>query len=825
MIPEIANAPAVTEASSDQNLPTIYGSEPAAQLQISRFRAFDQSKAHEVHGTHHVLTWEELGEQIRKPAVGGKYDVGILPGTTRENRARNEDVEAIFILGIDIDEKPEGIAALVERLWDRGITSWGHPTYSYLAGTKGPSTRHYIRLSRPVLASEWARFRGAALVDLEIAEIVDPSTHNVSRLFYVTCPPGREKDFSDMVETLSTDGAPLDVDEVLARAPIETTRAIVRYAPDDDEPAPDEVVAWARAHSARTEPAIEGKGGSNVAIRLAGDLVHGLALSRSQALDVMLEGWNGRCVPPWEIEGSQGLRRKIEEATKGTYEKPRGHRREDQRVPALPKAGRHFKCTDFGNAERLVHEHGADLRYCSARRTWFLWDGKRWAPDEIGEIERRAKSTVRSIYVAADSITDDAEIEEEDDAGNTTKETKTAEKVRTHLRAWARTSESKGKLDAMVDLAKTEHGISVRFGDLDADPWALNVENGTIDLRTGALREHRRGDLMTKLAPVTYDPAARSDLWDRFLETATGGDRELAAYLQRATGYTLQGTATEKAFFFLYGPPDTAKSTFVDAIMGTFGTYAVSAAFTTWLVQTNTGGNRGDLVRLAGTRLVTSVEVRPGVRFDQEIVKKVTGGDMITAAAKYEKEVSFPPTFALWLAANDAPAIRDDDAGMWNRVRRVPFDHIIPKEKQDRELRAKLAAPDVRAAILAWAVRGCLSWRTDGLGTCEAIDKSNAEYRKEMDRVAPFFAECLAFDPSGWISNESLRGAYDRWCRENGVKAPVGSKDFAARLSERGASTAKRNGVRGWRGVVIAPDEDRTPAVREPLFPQRPAAS
>jgi len=572
--------------------------------------------------------------------------------------------------------------------------------------------------------------------------------------------------------------------------------AVAEAFQDDGEAASDEVLGFARAYAAKAPPAVQGQGGSSVTIRLAGDLWHGFALNQAQTLEVMATEWNPRCEPPWEIDGTQGLRRKVSEATKGTYTESRGHRvvahQQWERFRGLaPKAGsdpgRYFKCTDLGNAERLVHEHGADLRYCQARRIWFIWDGKMWAPDETGEIKRRAKSTVLGIYRTAAATDDDD--------------------LRKQLNAHARTSEAKGKLEAMIALAESEQGIPVRLSDLDSDPWALNVHNGTIDLPSGELRPHRREDMNTKCAPVRYDATARSDLWESFLATATGGDGDLARYLQRAAGYALQGTVTEKAFFFLYGPPDTAKSTFVDAIMGALGTYAVAADFTTWLVQTGTGGNRGDLVRLAGTRLVTSVEVRPGVRFDQAIMKKVTGGDMITAAAKYEAEVSFPPAFALWLAANDAPAIRDDDDGMWNRVRRVPFDHVIPKENQDREMRTKLASQQVRAAILAWAVAGCIEWQRHGLGTCAAIDRSNAEYRKEMDRVAPFFTDCLVFEPGASIGNKVLRDTYEAWCRENGVKTPVTRDDLAKRLRDRAASPVKTNGMRGWRGVGLAPDQ------------------
>jgi putative DNA primase/helicase len=48
---------------------------------------------------------------------------------------------------------------------------------------------------------------------------------------------------------------------------------------------------------------------------------------------------------------------------------------------------------------------------------------------------------------------------------------------------------------------------------MDRDPFLLNVFNGTLDLRTGKLRPHRREDLLTKLAPAEFKPNATCPLW------------------------------------------------------------------------------------------------------------------------------------------------------------------------------------------------------------------------------------------------------------------------------------------------------------------------
>jgi putative DNA primase/helicase len=472
-----------------------------------------------------------------------------------------------------------------------------------------------------------------------------------------------------------------------------------------------------------------------------------------------------------------------------------------------PRPRRDFNSTDMGNAERLVARYADRIRYCPPKRRWLAWDGARWRWDETGVLNRLAKRTVRSIYDEAGAADDEA--------------------TRVSLAKHATKSEAADRLAAMVRLASTEDGIAVMPDQLDADPWILNCRNGTLDLRTGKLGPHDRAHLCTKLAPVDYEPEARHPVWEAFLSDVTGDDPELEAFLSRVAGWALAGVCDEKRFVFVFGEPDTGKSTFLDALATTIGDYHVGTDFSTWCTQTTTGGNRGDLVRLAGARLVTSVEVRAGARFDEALVKRVTGGDPITAAAKYESEVTFRPTFTLLLAANDAPKLRDDDAGAWARVLRVPFPHAIPAGKKNPNVRRALTDPNQAGpAILAWAVRGCLEWQRQGLRTCAAVEASTRAYRADMDRFDGFVADHCELHPHLRVSRRAFREAYLQWCREHQIRIPLTAMEVANRLKDMGVAGSKSNGERVWLGVTLADEasQDRgtqghagTPVSESPL--------
>lgn len=316
--------------------------------------------------------------------------------------------------------------------------------------------------------------------------------------------------------------------------------------------------------------------------------------------------------------------------------------------------------------------------------------------DDTGELIRFAKRTARTIYHDAANCGDDQE--------------------RKRIVAWARASESEPRLNAMVKLAGSEQAVVVRAGELDADPYLLNCANGTIDLRTGELRPHDPADLISKIAPVAYDPEARSDRWESFLERVTGNDHDLAAFVQRLAGYTITGTTDEEVLGFVHGPGATGKTTTVESIKAALGDYASTADFETFLQRRGDAGIRNDIARLAGARMVVSVEVEDGKRLAEGLIKQLTGGDKIAARFLHREFFEFEPQFTLWLVANTRPRAHASDDALWRRIVQVPFTVVIPEPERDPELKRALRTdPAEQTAILAWLVQGCLEWQRRGL--------------------------------------------------------------------------------------------------------------
>jgi putative DNA primase/helicase len=467
--------------------------------------------------------------------------------------------------------------------------------------------------------------------------------------------------------------------------------------------------------------------------------------------------------------------------------------------------------TDVRNTERLVELFGPDLRYVDAWSKFVVWNGKQWMVDSSG---RAMRCTVETTRVMMDEAINAFRVAGEELAAangddGAERDAKARLSAAHRAMAWAVKSQSAPRIAAMLTIAKSSEAIAITHHELDADPWLLNVENGTIDLRTGELRAHRRADHITKLAPVIFDAAAKAPTWDRFIDQAMAGNAALVDFLRRLIGYALTGSIREHALGFFFGGGRNGKSTFLGTIHSMLGDYARPAP-RGLLFKSKTERHPTELASLFGARFVTCSEVEAGRSFDEALVKDLTGGDHISARQMREDFWSFAPTHKFFLAGNHKPNVRGDDDGIWRRIRLVPWTVQVPEADVDKELPEKLRAE--LPGILAWAVRGCLEWQRDGLGEPIEVREATDQYREESDVIGEFFRLRCLFHPEGVVARRMLRESYEVYAKDNGDRNPLGARAFAAKLRERGITeTSLRRGLKvddAWRGVRLQTDQE-----------------
>lgn len=441
-------------------------------------------------------------------------------------------------------------------------------------------------------------------------------------------------------------------------------------------------------------------------------------------------------------------------------------------------------CTHLANSHRIRHYFKGRIWYALGVG-WILWTGKFWRPDPTneGSITTGFVDTLsRRIAEEASLVTRKAS-EEAD--------TERRLNLMAHAEAlmkWAIQSENERVIASGLKL--TKHALLIEYGTLNADPWLFNVQNGTVDLRTGQLRPHNSTDLITFIAPVEYDPRATCPTWERFVSEVFSGDREMVAFIQRGLGWSLTGVVKERALFFLYGNAGkNGKTTMVEAFMKLVGNcgessygYGRKVGADTFMKSRNHEDNQRKAATLAGPRFICTSEVDEEHRLNEQLIKDITGGDTIEGRRLYQEAFTFKPQFKPWMYGNHKPEIRGTDDAMWSRVRMVPFE-VSFKGREDLELPAKLEAE--LSGILNWAIKGCLDWQRQGLQPPAKVEAATQAYRDEMDVFGPFLAECCVIHKHAEVGATILYEAYKTWCLDNGM-TPFSQTKFGRYLTIKG---------------------------------------
>lgn len=443
-------------------------------------------------------------------------------------------------------------------------------------------------------------------------------------------------------------------------------------------------------------------------------------------------------------------------------------------VGAESQDAKTYDATDTGNAHRLYDKYGQVLKYSYNRKKWYIWTGKKWTLDESGEVKKLADEICEDLKREAWMIPDE-DLQE------------------AALRFAKRTASSNAK-EAMIRECQHLYDIPASPDDFDAYTDYLNCQNGVINLRNGELIPHDSRMMLSKICNCEYDTRKRKPkLWLKFLSEVTNGDVALQEYIQKCIGYSISGSNREQCAYFLYGIGNNGKSTFLDTISDLLGDYASNAQPDTIMLQSRLGSSGGgantDIARLKSARFVTCEEPTEGVRLNEGLLKQLTGGSKVTCRFLYGDEFEYTPEFKIWVATNHKPVIRGTDIGIWRRIKLIPFEVNIPKERVDKNLKYKLRQEFPQ--ILAWAVEGCLKWQKEGLEEPGRVIEATKDYKQEMDLIASFVEQCVVidYDATEKIQASELFAVYSKWAKQNNeweMSAKKFGMEVVKKLPERG---------------------------------------
>ena len=422
--------------------------------------------------------------------------------------------------------------------------------------------------------------------------------------------------------------------------------------------------------------------------------------------------------------------------------------------------------------------------YAADEGVWYYYDGSRWVRDH-GGVWLLGESLAVSRAYAEDGI----------------RHGSTDAHFQDRMETARRYNGLPGR-KRLIELVKAEPGIAILSSQFDPNPWLFNVLNGTLNLRGGQLQPHSAADLITKLAPVEYDPAATRERWDSFIDEVIP-DAEARAHFKRVVGYFLTGEVYEHKLFFCYGTGANGKSVVFEVLLAAWGDYGTLAPVSL-LTSKQVEQHPCDLNTLRGRRIALFAETPQGQRWDESRVKALTGGDTITARGMRENYSTFSPTAKFAIAGNYRLRTNDLSEGFRRRFEEMPFEVTIPEERRDPKLAEKLRAE--LPGVLSWALEGCMAWQRDGLGKSAKVIAATGAYFAENDRIAAFLAERCTFADGNRVSRAALRAAYVEWSEREG-EHPINPRDFGEQLRQRGATEGSVRvagaPVRGWQGVGL----------------------
>lgn len=306
---------------------------------------------------------------------------------------------------------------------------------------------------------------------------------------------------------------------------------------------------------------------------------------------------------------------------------------------------------------------------------------------------------------------------------------------------------------------------------------------------------------------VPYDPHAQAPRFVQFMYEVfdQGGSRvqdttDMVAYMLRYLGYALTGSTREQCFQLWVGSGSNGKTTLVNVLRKIFGDHAQELAANMLIKggQKNSSAASPDMARLRGVRLAMSEELDGGSRWDEALLKQLTGSSRVTARQLHQKTFEFKPKAKIILSTNHKPVVRGTDHGIWRRIQLVPFKRRFEGAAKDPELESKLIAE--APGILALLVAGCLDWQArESLVPPPAVVNASREYREEQDVIGQFLREACHVGAGAQCRMSRVWDAYKMWSVRSEVYV-VPKHSFNAQLKERGF--AKKD-EKTWLGLDL----------------------
>ncbi|WNM66092.1 DNA primase/polymerase/helicase [Gordonia phage Arti] len=461
-----------------------------------------------------------------------------------------------------------------------------------------------------------------------------------------------------------------------------------------------------------------------------------------------------------------------------------------------------YEDSDSGRAQMFLDALGDVVRPIkTGTDDWAWWD------EEIGRLVKLTKaetygllwsqSVQASLRAAAVSHYNRAEVEEEQgmsDADDTLKAAKAFDKR-------AVTAGNRTIIEHSMSMAHVLSKNPIDPAEFDTNPLTWGVGNGVLDLREVAAKKGvvadydslcRKGkpeDLILQHTATTYEPGLTHPKWESYLSTFLP-DPEYQRYVRKVFGYAFLGGNPQRRIIFIQGGTSTGKTTILEAMQACLGDYAGSIDLNGLFRQKRDSGPMPEVINAFPRRIVFASEVGQRNKLHSDVIKRLTGGDSVSARALYSNTiVQKTPMFTPIVATNSMPTIEDGDAALWRRLLVLPFDRQVPPSAVESD--PIKSSPEALRAVLAWLVEGLIDYLAEGLDVDMPVlvRQRQKKFIAGTSSFQTFLSEMTVADEDGKIVTTTLFELYRQWAKREEIREPMNKREFMARMRDNGFTT------------------------------------
>lgn len=363
---------------------------------------------------------------------------------------------------------------------------------------------------------------------------------------------------------------------------------------------------------------------------------------------------------------------------------------------------------------------------------------------------------------------------------------------------------SKGKDESLTDKfaleSRNRHLVVFKNGtyDLDQDKIVPNkYDNYILQNHDYDLGEQSAGtntwDRWLKESMV--DPNAKRDDQGRW---KSEGDPNAPETFKAFIGWALAGSYKEfQHFVFIHGKGGEGKSTMLNLIDTIFGRVNVAN-----VDLGNLGKNekaRFHLAKLHRKELNYSDDVSHGFIQETNILKRLTGGNRLTAEYKGKDPFEFTNEAKLIFTCNNLPSFSDTSHGMARRPIIIEWRRIKSfKEKYSMDQFERDKPSFVRECLFAYksALQNAKDMAEPRLPMTEYMEQRVKEWIQANDVVGNWINENCELGKDYHEQTATLYDNYVRYCKESGVQH-LGKTNFNKEMKNRGIEPNKNVRING----------------------------